>query len=149
MELLAVAIGIGLVVGLLCSELFGIAAAGLVVPGYMALFLTKPLPLVATLLVAFVAFGVVRLVSSFLIVHGRRRTALMILVGYVLGMLASRWTGPWFGSEEIQTIGYIIPGLIAVWMDRQSIAQTLSSLFVVSVAVRLVLILTMDPEALP
>ena len=76
--------------------------------------------------------------GSFLIVHGRRRTALMILLGYLLGMLVSQ-SGLW--SDQITTIGFIIPGLIAIWMDRQGTLQTLSALAVVSVAVRLVLVI--------
>ena len=39
MEILAISVGIGLVVALLCTELFGIASSGMIVPGYMALFL--------------------------------------------------------------------------------------------------------------
>jgi poly-gamma-glutamate biosynthesis protein PgsC/CapC len=138
-EILALSIGIGLVVGLICSEAFGMASAGLIVPGYLALYLTRPAMVVATLAVAFATFGVVRIVASFLIVHGRRRTALMILIGYILGMLVTGRSG--LGLDEVSTIGFIIPGLIAVWLDRQGIPQTLSALMVVTVAVRLVLVL--------
>src|SRR5205085_1961587 len=41
-ELLPLSIGIGLAVGLVLNELFGIAAGGMIVPGYLALSLTKP-----------------------------------------------------------------------------------------------------------
>ncbi len=139
MELLALSVGIGLVVGVLTSELFGLAAAGLVVPGYVALYLTKPKYLAATLLVAFVTFGLVKLVSTMLIVHGRRRTALTILGGYLLGMLAGEWQGLF--AEDYQSIGLVVPGLLAMWMDRQGVRETLSALVVVSVVVRLLLIL--------
>lgn len=144
MELLAISVGIGLVVGLLFTELFGIAPAGLIVPGYLALYLTEPKLLVGTLAVALVTLGVVRLLSSFLLLHGRRRTALMILLGYVLGMLVTQWSGSW--GQPVETIGLIIPGLIAMWMDRQTVPQTLSSLFLVTFTVRLVLILTVGVE---
>jgi poly-gamma-glutamate biosynthesis protein PgsC/CapC len=144
MEQLALSIGVGLVVGILCTEAFGIAAAGLVVPGYLALYLTKPRHLAVTLAIAFVAYGVVRLVGSVLILHGRRRTALMILVGYLLGMLTARFAGLY--GDEYAAIGFVIPGLIAVWMDKQSIAQTLTSLCVVTVLVRLVLVVALGAE---
>lgn len=139
MEVLALSVGIGLVVGLLTSEFFGLAAAGLVVPGYVALYLTKPKYLLATLLVSFVTFGLVRLLSTMLIVHGRRRTALMILCGYLLGMLAGQWQGLF--TEDYQAVGFIVPGMLAVWMDRQGVRETLSALLLVSVMVRLLLIL--------
>ena len=144
MELLAISVGIGLVVGVLFTELFGIAPAGLIVPGYLALYLTDTKMLVGTLAVALVTLGVVRLVASFILLHGRRRTALMILLGYVLGMLVSQWSGSW--GQPLETIGLIIPGLIAMWMDRQSVPHTLSSLFIVALTVRFVLILTVGVE---
>ncbi|MEQ9321612.1 MAG: poly-gamma-glutamate biosynthesis protein PgsC [Polyangiaceae bacterium] len=138
METLAISVGIGLVLGLIASELLGLASAGLIVPGYLALHLLQPWQLLSTFVVAFATLIVAKIVGSFLIVHGRRRTALMILLGYLLGMLVSQ-SGLW--SDQITTIGFIIPGLIAIWMDRQGTLQTLSALAVVSVAVRLVLVI--------
>jgi gamma-polyglutamate biosynthesis protein CapC len=143
-ELLPVSIGIGLVIGLLVSEVFGIASGGLIVPGYIALYMLNPLDLIATLAVAFVAFGVVSVLGNFLIVFGRRRTALMILVAYLFGMGIRNWTGLFAAEWEI--IGYIIPGLIAVWMDRQGVVETLTALTIVSAAVRLMLIITLGAE---
>ena len=78
---------VGLVVGMLFTELFGIASGGLVVPGYLALHMSEPAHIVMTVAMAFLSFAIVRLLSLFLIIYGRRRTALMILVGYMLGML--------------------------------------------------------------
>ena len=49
MELLTVSIGLGLAVGLLFSELFALAAGGLVVPGYIALSLSHPLDVALTI----------------------------------------------------------------------------------------------------
>lgn len=144
MELLAISVGMGLIVGLLYTELFGIASTGLIVPGYLALYLTEPRHLVGTVAVALVSLGVVRLVSTFVLLHGRRRTALLILLGYVMGMLLTEWSGSW--GQPVDTIGFIIPGLIAVWMDRQTVPQTLSALFLVAFTVRLVLILVVGAE---
>ncbi|MCA9621151.1 MAG: poly-gamma-glutamate biosynthesis protein PgsC [Myxococcales bacterium] len=138
MEVLAISVGIGLVLGLAASELLGLASGGLIVPGYLALYLLKPMQLLATFIVAFATLATARLIASFLIVHGRRRTALMILLGYLLGMLLGE---AGMVTDQLTTIGFIIPGLIAIWMDRQGVPQTLSALFSVSVAVRLVLVI--------
>ena len=143
-ELLPISIGIGLVIGLLVSEIFGIASGGLIVPGYLALYLLKPLDLGLTIGSALVAFAVVSVLENFFIVFGKRRTALMILVGYLLGMGLRSWTGLFPGDFHI--IGYIIPGLIAVWMDRQGVVETLTAMTIVSVAVRLILILSLGTE---
>ena len=138
MEVLAISVGIGLVLGLAASELLGLASGGLIVPGYLALYLLKPMQLLATFIVAFATLATARLIASFLIVHGRRRTALMILLGYLLGMLLGE---AGMVTDQLTTIGFIIPGLIAIWMDRQGVPQTLSALFSVRVAVRLVLVI--------
>lgn len=170
LSLLSLSVGIGLVVSLIFSELFGLAAGGLVVPGYFALFLTRPLDVAATLAAALLTFFLVRLVSSFVIVYGRRRTALMILVGYAMGLLITlaveTGTEAAAGANaavavaaaqpealatgasvfEARVIGFIVPGLIAIWLDRQGVLPTLSALIASAVVVRLVLILTVPED---
>ena len=153
-ELLTVAIGIGLCVSLLFSELFGLAAGGMVVPGYIAVFLDRPADIALTLLAAIITYFIVHLLSTFIIVYGRRRTVMMILVGYIvrmlfdfipfealgsIGVLAS-------GEPSFSVIGFIIPGLIAIWIDRQGMIETLAALIAASVAIRLVLILIYGME---
>jgi len=152
MELLPLSIGIGLVVSLLFSEIFGLAAGGMVVPGYIALFLTRPAPVALTLLAGFATFAIVRALSSVMIIYGRRRTVLMILVGYVLGAVV-RYAGEAFGApmdltreQEHLVIGYIIPGLIGLWLDRQGVVETFGALITASVIVRLLLILITGAE---
>ena len=46
-----------------------------------------------------------------------------------------------FSSSEIQYIGYIIPGLIASWMDKQGVLRTISVVLIVSSIVNLFLML--------
>ena len=140
-ELLPVSVGIGLVVSLLLSEVLGMAGAGLVVPGYIALHLTQPLSVAVTLVAGFAAFGIVRALGSIAIIFGRRRTILMILAGYLTGMIAGRFIGGRVGEDMYPVIGFIIPGLIAIWLDRRGIVESLCSLITASVIVRLILIL--------
>ena len=146
-ELLTISVGIGLGVSLLFTELFGIASGGLIVPGYLALSLTRPLDVVLTLGAGFVTFAIVHTLSSFMIIYGRRRTVLMILVGYLVG-LGLRWiTSSLLPMDnELQVIGFIIPGLIAIWLDRQGIIETLAALLTASVLVRLILALVVGSE---
>jgi poly-gamma-glutamate biosynthesis protein PgsC/CapC len=148
-ELLAVAIGIGLAVSLLFSELFGLAAGGMVVPGYVALKLNDPIDVLITIAAAVATYLIVHLTSTVVIVYGKRRTVLMILVGYLIGMAIGNvdrigflpTEGGVFEHAEFQAIGYIIPGLIAIWIDRQGLIETISTLLTAGVAVRLALIL--------
>ena len=143
MDLLSVSIGIGLGVSLLLSEFLGIAGGGLVVPGYLALHLTEPLTIAVTICAGLAAFVIVRALASVIIVYGRRRTVLMILAGYLTGMLA-RYFLQAHGNVELgehAVVGFIIPGLIAVWLDRRGVIESLCSLITASVVVRLILIL--------
>lgn len=146
--LLTVAIGTGLVISLIFSELFGIAPGGMIVPGYLALYLNKPLDIILTMLAGFLTFAIVHALSSVMIVYGRRRTVLMILVGYLMGigfrMMISN--SSIFAGDNLTVVGYIIPGLIAIWLDRQGVIVTSATLMIVSVIVRLTLILTIGTD---
>jgi gamma-polyglutamate biosynthesis protein CapC len=149
MDVLPMAIGLGLVSSLLLSELLGVASAGMVVPGYLALYLNSPLHLISTLTAAFATYLALRLAGRFLIVYGRRRTALAILLGYLTGaacayLLARYVPGVEPGANPV--VGYIIPGLIAIWMDRQGVVSTLVALTICSSLVRLVLLLLLGAE---
>lgn len=142
-ELLPLSVGIGLAVSLLFSEAFGVAAGGMIVPGYLALAMTRPVDVAVTIVAGFITFAIVHALSSFIIVYGRRRTVLMILVGYLVGM-AIRWLAPSIGpvgTTPFDVIGFIIPGLIAIWLDRQGIIETVAAMITASVVVRLVLVL--------
>ena len=167
LNLLAVSIGIGLLVTLLLVEVFGLAAGGLVVPGYVALKLLQPWSVALTLLAAYITYITVRTLSSFMVVYGRRKTALMILIGYLTGSVLDMSMGGvlsfpatdggavagtagsamHFRYFELSVIGYIIPGLIAIWFERQGVVKTLVGLIVSAVLVRLILVVIM-PEVL-
>jgi gamma-polyglutamate biosynthesis protein CapC len=146
--LITVSIGLGLVISMIFSELLGIAAGGMVVPGYIALYLNKPLTIVVTLLISYATFFIVQSLSSVIIIYGRRRTVSMILVGFLLGWFIRSTGTISFGvnSMELNVVGYIIPGLIAIWMDRQGILETISALLTTSVIVRLILIIIFGKE---
>ncbi len=149
-QLLPMSIGVGLVVSLLFTEFFGLAAGGMVVPGYLALCMTSPWRVFWTLLIGFVTFGIVRAFSTVMILYGRRRTALTILIGYVLGLLyrmITEYMG--YGGADHDVIGYIIPGLIAIWIARQGVIETFSSILTVSVMVRLALIVIAGEAVVP
>lgn len=148
-EFLPVSIGIGLAISLMFSEMFGLAAGGMVVPGYVALHLTDPAAVLLTLGAGLLTFIVVRLLGSLAIIYGRRRTVLMILIGYLTGGAVRYLLGHMGTDTEYAVIGYIIPGLIAIWLDRQGVIETFSSLVTASVVVRLVLIVALGPEFKP
>jgi poly-gamma-glutamate biosynthesis protein PgsC/CapC len=149
-SLLTLSIGVGLAISLIFSELFGLAAGGMVVPGYIALYLTRPIDVLLTLGAGLVTFLIVHALSAVMIVYGRRRTVLMILVGYLIGMLGRGFLSgqftPGSASLDYTFIGFIIPGLIAIWIDRQGLLETFSALLTAAVVVRLILIIFVGME---
>jgi len=147
-DLIQMAIGLGLVVNLVFSEFLGLAAGGMVVPGYVALSLQDPLKVAATLAAGLLTYLVVRLMMFFMVIYGRRRTVLMILVGFLVGALIRNHVEFEVGSVavDLSVVGYIIPGLIAIWLDRQGVVETVSTLLVAATLVRMALILLTGGE---
>ncbi len=141
-ELLPVSIGVGLGVSLFLSEIFGVTAGGLVVPGYIALHLAEPFTVLLTLGAGVASYVLIQGLSSVMIIYGRRRIVLLILAGYLIGTAIRAFVES-SGVEgvEFSVIGFIIPGLIAIWIDRRGIVESLCSLLTVSVIVRLILVL--------
>jgi len=137
------AIGLGLVISLIFSETLGLAAGGMVVPGYLALTIHEPLRILGTVAISLLTFGAVRLLSLYTLIYGRRRIVVAVLIGFVFGALSRnllifRWHDV---PVDLRTIGYVIPGLIANWMERQGVLQTLCVMTTTAVLVRLLLML--------
>ena len=136
------AIGIGIVVSFGFYEIVGLSPGGIVVPGYIALFLDQPIRILVTLLIALLTYLIISKLSNYIILYGRRRFLAMILIGFLLKWLVEEIiiTMPISGIE-LRSIGYLIPGLIANEMRRQGILPTIYSLVIVSIIVRLLLLL--------
>jgi len=149
---LTLSIGIGLIVGLLFVEFIGLYAGGMVVPGYLALDMHSPGNIILTLVDAIIIYAIMQFLSRFLIIYGRRRVALIVLIAFLLGVsmrdLFSSWVMVSSIGHVYTVIGYIIPGLIALAIERQGLIETITSLISASVIVRLILILTIGPMLL-
>lgn len=148
---LTISIGIGLVTSLAFSEMLGLAAGGMVVPGYMAVYMDKPLVVLLTLGVSYLTWFSVHAMGTVTIIYGRRRTVLMILVGFAFGWIVRAMGGIELptGTLDLSVVGYIIPGLIAIWIDRQGLMETIAAMLTASVIVRLALILVLGGEIVP
>ena len=60
----------------------------------------------------------------------------------MLGFLFGFFSKIYFGDVDA-SIGNIIPGLLASWMDRQGVLKTISVLMIIAVATRLFFIVLM------
>ncbi len=72
---------------LIFMELTGLAAGGVVVPGYIAMTLHKPVQIISTIIVGLITYIIVKLISRYMLLYGRRLLILCILLGYIIGYL--------------------------------------------------------------
>ena len=136
-----VTIGLGIVLSLLLSETFGVTAGGIIVPGYIALYLHQPFQVIITLLVAVIVWAIIQILGKRVFLYGKRRIVLALILGFFFGFLSRNFI---FFSQDMvsfEVIGNIIPGLIANWMDRQGVIRTISVVILTAVMVKLAIIL--------
>ena len=125
-------IGIGMVLSLFLTETLGVTAGGIIVPGYIAMNLESPQRLIITFGISILTFLIIKLLSKFIMVYGKRRLVLALLIGFLLGYLSrsENMITAGLGTTDFIVIGNIIPGLIANWMDRQGVLRTISTILI-------------------
>jgi poly-gamma-glutamate biosynthesis protein PgsC/CapC len=125
---------IGILAAVLFTEIWDVYPGGIIVPAYFALFLDKPLMVLATFLIAILSLFSYRILSRFLILFGRRRFVILILFGVL-------WSQAWHlllphlfaSSAGLKAIGWVIPGLLANNLEKQKLLPTAASLLTVSI----------------
>jgi poly-gamma-glutamate biosynthesis protein PgsC/CapC len=149
--MIIIAVGLGMILTLLFTETVGLAAGGVVVPGYIALNLHHPFQIISTILVALATYLIVRSIAHYMLIYGRRLLIISILIGYLIGYATKLFPPISLAQNyiDISTIGFVIPGLIAYWFNRQGILETLSAMIIVSVLVRLIIIVITGGVILP
>ncbi len=128
------AIGLGMLVGLIFSETLGVMGGGLIVPGYFALHLQDYYSVLITFSIGVFSYLIVKFLSNHIIIFGRRRVILSLLIAFLIGLFFRDFF-------YLEYIGFIIPGLIASWMDKQGIIRTISVVLIESSIVHFFLML--------
>jgi len=123
----------GVVTGLLFYELTGLVPGGVIVPGFLALYANQPLRILATVGAALLTLVCGRFVMRYVIVYGRRKFGMFLLLGIGAKLLLDLiWAEAGVGIMGLRTIGVIIPGLMASEMDRQGVGLTLLATAIVT-----------------
>ncbi len=132
-------IGLGMLASFFMAETAGVAAGGIVVPGYIALLLHDPVRVTSTIIVALVTFLILKLLDRFMLVYGRRMLVLAVLIAYLLGYATRVAPSLHLAGTnvDIGVIGYVIPGLVAYWMARQGVIETVATMLFAAVLTRL------------
>ena len=127
---------IGLIIAVIYVEIMDIYPGGIIVPAYAALYLDEPLRVLATILIALLSLYTYRVLSRFLILFGKRRFVMLVLLG---GLWVQIWfiISPSFFADPLglRAIGWIIPGLLANNLEKQKIVPTLASMFIVAIII--------------
>ena len=165
----AIAIGLGMIISLILTEAVGVTAGGLIVPGYIALSLHNPYAVAFTFCISLMTLFILNFLSKFIIIYGKRRLVFCLLLSFTLGSLIrdipvyfitykpedfllfsgffhylntslydfNNYLANYSG--EMIYIGWLIPGLISSWMDRQGALSTISTILIISSLINLIL----------
>ena len=127
------AVALSIVLGFACTEFLGLMTGGMISSGYLAFYLEQPYRVASTLLLAIMVFVFVKLLSKCLILFGRRRFMLTVLLGIFLSVIVEKsFIFMTDINQDMRIIGYIIPGLIANDMIKQGVFKTLIMVILVS-----------------
>ncbi len=143
LEILTLSIGVGILFGFFLWEKTGLQPGGWVVPGYVALFLSDPWLIIVLVLSSVLTFYIYRISEFWFLSFGQRKTVFILVLSILISVCVRSITELFLESKsdfESKTIGYIVPGLIALSAEKQGVPRTLSAILICSVLVRLFLI---------
>ena len=138
--MLHTAVDLSVILGFAWVEFLGLLSGGIVSAGYLAFYLEQPFRIVSTLALAVLVCLLVKLLQNFMIIYGRRRFMVTILLSIILSTVIEGSFIITSGiAQDLRMIGYIIPGLIANDMEKQGIFKTLAMVVIISLIIYLIL----------
>ncbi|WP_262702550.1 MULTISPECIES: poly-gamma-glutamate biosynthesis protein PgsC/CapC [Streptomyces] len=128
-EIAAIGIAIGLLFSLVCYLTTNLSPGGMITPGWLALTLVEDLQRAAMVVgVTVLTYLGTLLMQKYVILYGKRLFAAVVLLGVTLQatvMIILSLEFPLMYAN--QTLGFIVPGLIAYQLVRQPRGATLLS----------------------
>nr|WP_203672157.1 MULTISPECIES: poly-gamma-glutamate biosynthesis protein PgsC/CapC [unclassified Streptomyces] len=126
----------GLLFSLVCYLTTNLSPGGMITPGWLALTLIEDLQRAAMVVgITLLTYLCTRLLQRNVILYGKRLFAAVVLTGVVLQAgvyLVMQTQFPLMYAN--QTLGFIVPGLIAYQLERQPKGATLLSVSTVTLA---------------
>ncbi|WP_030779800.1 poly-gamma-glutamate biosynthesis protein PgsC/CapC [Streptomyces sp. NRRL S-920] len=126
-EIAAIGIALGLLFSLVCYLTTNLSPGGMITPGWLALTLVEDLQRAAMVVgVTVLTYAGTLLMQKFVILYGKRLFAAVVLLGVTLQatvMIVLSMEFPLMYAN--QTLGFIVPGLIAYQLVRQPKGPTL------------------------
>jgi poly-gamma-glutamate biosynthesis protein PgsC/CapC len=135
-EVATLGLAIGLVFSLGCYLLTNLSPGGMITPGWLALTMIEDQRRVLlVVVVTALTYGAVRVLQRFVILYGKRLFAAVVLTGVLFQstlFLLIQSDYPLLFAH--QTLGFVVPGLIAYQLVRQPPLVTLVATGTVSAA---------------
>lgn len=135
-EVAVLGISLGLLFSLICYLVTNLSPGGMITPGWLALILVEdPKRVLLLLAVVGATYGGTLLLRRVIILYGKRLFATVVMLGVFLQMtlfLIFLDVFPLLFTQE--TLGFIVPGLIAYQLIRQPLVATLTATTVVTAA---------------
>lgn len=135
-EIATIGLAIGLVLSLVCYLTTNLSPGGMITPGWLALTLVEDYRR-AGIVVAMtgLTFGATKVLQRLVILYGKRLFAAVVLTGVLLQttmVLVIQHDYPLLFAH--QTLGFVVPGLIAYQLVRQPPGATVLATITVSFA---------------
>ncbi|QLE74467.1 capsule biosynthesis protein capC [Streptomyces rectiverticillatus] len=135
-EIAAIGIALGLLFSLVCYLTTNLSPGGMITPGWLALTLVESLQRAAMVVgITVLTYLATLLLQRYVILYGKRLFAAVVLTGVVLQATLHVILQQQFPLMYAnQTLGFIVPGLIAYQLVRQPRGATLLATGTVSLA---------------
>ncbi|GHC54029.1 MULTISPECIES: poly-gamma-glutamate biosynthesis protein PgsC/CapC [Streptomyces] len=135
-EIAAIGIALGLLFSLVCYLTTNLSPGGMITPGWLALTLVEDLQRAAMVVgITVLTYLGTLLLQRYVILYGKRLFAAVVLTGVVLQATLYVILQQQFPLMYAnQTLGFIVPGLIAYQLVRQPRGATLLATGTVSLA---------------
>lgn len=154
-ELARLTIILGIVVSTIIYKRTGLTLGGVIVCGYLALFVGQPAHILVTLVISYITYQIVyKVLQKRFMLNGRKLFEVEILIG-LIGQALWIMLIKLLGLMQIDLtilygIGFVLPGVIAHDMGRQGPRNTLGSILLgVSIVALIVFPLSAIERLLP
>jgi gamma-polyglutamate biosynthesis protein CapC len=141
-ETATLGLAIGLVLALLCYLTTNLSPGGMITPAWLALTLVQDYrQTVLVVAVTLLTIGLTKILKRVVILYGKRLFAAVVLIGVVIQLtvfvMVQRDLPLLFVH---QTLGFVVPGLIAHQIERQHARWTLLATAIVTLATYAIMI---------
>lgn len=130
---------LGILLSIFFYEICEFSPGGLIVPGYLALYLNNPSRIIATFFIALISFFIIRFLENYIILFGRRKFAFYIIITFFLKLFFKNMDLTTLIGGEI--IGILIPSIIAQDIDKNGIFKTIPATLLLSLVIKSIYIL--------